>query len=826
LVDNNCEFSIPDYTGLAIATDNCDVTLTLTQSPLAGTVISGSGTVQEITITATDNAGNQSSCTFNITLDDTIAPEVICPSDFDEPVDANCSFIIPDYTSLAINSDNCDVAPVVTQSPDEGTVISGVGTTQTITFTITDADGNFSNCDFTISLIDTIAPVIDCLPNDTVSFDVSCEYTVGNYINQLIANDNCDIDLSYVQTPSEGTIINASQQVLITVTDDSGNQSTCTFDLIIEDTTAPEISCPADVTQGNDIGTCGAIVNYDIPTATDNCTVQSIALIEGLNSGDFFNVGTTVITYVATDGFGNTDTCSFNITVNDTELPFIICPNDIIQPNFADSCGAFVNYLLPFTSDNCGIDTLELISGFASDEFFPVGTTLVEYLVTDIHGNTNTCSFNVIINDEQIPEISECPENIVVTNDPGICGAVVTFDAPTATDNCAITSIVQVAGIPSGELYPIGTTQNSFLISDEAGNSIFCNFSVTVEDTEAPVIICPEDLILETDSGICGAVVNFNFPAFSDNCTEATIEQTGGLLSGDLFPVGTTELSFTVTDEAGNVSICTYNVIVNDTEAPIIECPEDIVTTDPIVLYPDPLHSDNCESEIELIEGLSSGDVFPHGFTTVTWVATDPSGNADTCSFTVLVNLAPEGLCDEFIFFENEEQVEIDVLANDIDLDGDSIFVVNAWSENGNITIAEDSLSILYSLIDPNFCGIDSVTYVIMDEYMAYDTTCVIIQVECFIDLIIPEGFSPNGDGVNDVLEILGIEDFPQNQLWIFNRWGHKVFEAAPYENNWDGRSQSFLTLGNGLLPKGTYFYVLDLGDGSKIFKGTIYLNY
>ena len=91
--------------------------------------------------------------------------------------------------------------------------------------------------------------------------------------------------------------------------------------------------------------------------------------------------------------------------------------------------------------------------------------------------------------------------------------------------------------------------------------------------------------------------------------------------------------------------------------------------------------------------------------------------------------------------------------------------------------------------------------------------------------LNIPEGFSPNGDGVNDVFVIRGMENYPNNTFVIFNRWGDKVYEANPYLNNWDGKSTTGLRVGGNELPIGTYFYVLDLGDGSKAIKGTIYLN-
>jgi gliding motility-associated-like protein len=92
-------------------------------------------------------------------------------------------------------------------------------------------------------------------------------------------------------------------------------------------------------------------------------------------------------------------------------------------------------------------------------------------------------------------------------------------------------------------------------------------------------------------------------------------------------------------------------------------------------------------------------------------------------------------------------------------------------------------------------------------------------------DFFIPEGFSPNGDGINDVFFIRGITRFPNNVFAIYNRWGDKVFGTNSYNNTWDGKATEGIRIGGDELPVGTYFYVLDLGDGSAVYKGTIYLN-
>lgn len=89
----------------------------------------------------------------------------------------------------------------------------------------------------------------------------------------------------------------------------------------------------------------------------------------------------------------------------------------------------------------------------------------------------------------------------------------------------------------------------------------------------------------------------------------------------------------------------------------------------------------------------------------------------------------------------------------------------------------------------------------------------------------IPEGFSPNGDGVNDFFVIRGLTTYPTHSIVIFNRWGEKVFQASPYNNDWQGLSQYGIVVGVGEgLPEGTYFYLLDKNNGEDPIKGSLYL--
>lgn len=111
--------------------------------------------------------------------------------------------------------------------------------------------------------------------------------------------------------------------------------------------------------------------------------------------------------------------------------------------------------------------------------------------------------------------------------------------------------------------------------------------------------------------------------------------------------------------------------------------------------------------------------------------------------------------------------------------------------------------------VDNGTCGSTS------DSLLVFIKDCLTIRV--------PDAFSPNGDGVNDTFVIPNLESYPKNSFQVFNRWGNKVLDRSPYLNNWDGVSQFGAVLGEKL-PESTYYYVLDLGDGSDAYTGFIYL--
>jgi gliding motility-associated-like protein len=97
--------------------------------------------------------------------------------------------------------------------------------------------------------------------------------------------------------------------------------------------------------------------------------------------------------------------------------------------------------------------------------------------------------------------------------------------------------------------------------------------------------------------------------------------------------------------------------------------------------------------------------------------------------------------------------------------------------------------------------------------------------IKCEGDLVIPQAFTPDGDGINDLFVIQGIEFTTENTLTIFNRWGNVVFTVSDYQNDWNGTSTSTMNFGGEELPTGTYFYLFDTGtEKYGVLKGSIYL--
>ncbi|MCB0395185.1 MAG: HYR domain-containing protein [Flavobacteriales bacterium] len=386
IANSSCQASLPDYTGLATASDDCDASPTITQSPAPGTTVTGDVTV---TLTATDASANTKQCNFNVVFSDTTRPSISCPGDQTVYASASCQTSLPNYTGLAVTTDNCDGSPVVTQSPTAGNPISA---NTVVTLTSTDATGNTNTCSFNVTFSDTTRPVITCPSDQSLYADVSCQASLPDYTGMASSSDNCDGSPVITQSPSAGNIITADTMVVLTSTDASGNTDTCSFMVHFSDTTRPVLVCPSDqIAYVN--GSCQATIGdyTSSVTLSDNCDGSPI-LTQAPPSGTVITAD-AVVTMTATDGSGNVATCTFNVLFTDTTKPVITCRTDTLI------CNPVFSYTPPIGTDQCAgaITTQTDGSGYTSGSTFPTGETVQQYTVTDAGGNQATCQFTVTV---------------------------------------------------------------------------------------------------------------------------------------------------------------------------------------------------------------------------------------------------------------------------------------------------------------------------------------------------------------------------------------------------------------------------------------------
>jgi hypothetical protein len=223
--------------------------------------------------------------------------------------------------------------------------------------------------------IDDIGPVITESPRDTVVANTTgqCGAIVSYELPK--GEDTCSdtVFVKLISGLAPGSFFPVGiTEVKYELSDTLKNKTLLSFKVKVEDKELPAISCPKDTIVNNNPGKCGAIVKYTVPTGTDNCPGAKTELTAGLGTGAFFPVGVTTETYTVTDASGNTQTCSFTVTVKDVEPPVITVKQKdtaLWPPNHKHHAIAIVDYIKS-VSDNCGGITIDdvVVSEVGSDE--------------------------------------------------------------------------------------------------------------------------------------------------------------------------------------------------------------------------------------------------------------------------------------------------------------------------------------------------------------------------------------------------------------------------------------------------------------------------
>ena len=432
-----------------------------------------------VELTASDGQ-SEDKCTATVVVIDNTLPIVICPAD----ITVQCAGDVPaPNTDLLSFSDNCGL-PIIPEHLNDVTDGEFNPEVQERIYQVTDRYGNMSQCTQKITIEDTTDPLLLCPQQFTVNVNENCEQTLVDVTAAVYVEDNCGTDqfLTVTQSPVPGTVVTANFNFVFTARDRSGNTSTCTVPAVVVDPISPSITCPGNITVSNDAGACGAVVDYVTPVGTDNCPGAITEKIIGLGSGAFFPLGSTVVKYEVSDVFGNKNTCDFTVTVNDTETPSITCPGNITVSNDAGACGAVVDYVPPVGTDNCpGAITKQLL-GLGSGAFFPLGSTIQKYEVSDAIGNKNTCEFAIIVNDDEAA-VARCKSTTITLNNGGIATLAPSDINNGSSDNCDVPLLS--IDLDVFDCYELGDHIVTLTAGDSKGQSSTCTAVVTVEGDDA-----------------------------------------------------------------------------------------------------------------------------------------------------------------------------------------------------------------------------------------------------------------------------------------------------------------------------------------------------
>ncbi|MNJ82942.1 HYR domain protein [compost metagenome] len=896
--DELCVFTLPNYGALATVNDACGI-VSVIQSPVIGSTVSANTT---ITLQAVDPSGNNASCSFTLTVLDTVPPKPTCPSLDTVYASASCTGIVPNLIpDVTVVVEYCTpfASLAFSQNPAPGTTLN---VTQNVFVTVTDLAGNAGGCFTHVLLFDTISPQVTCPANQTVSTNNGCTYDMGTFTTQATVIDNCSTVFSLNQSPAVGNSLPVGpNNVTIQAIDGAGNAQVCQFVLTVQDLTLPVINCPTGITAPVN-NQCLALVGNLVPlvSATDNCTASNLLVFAQNKPATLLFSDTITVLMTAIDLNGNIGSCSIFITAIDTLAPVVTCLSDT-NLTVSGTCSMTIPNLSGTHSavENCAPSNLLTISqnplpGTVVNN--PVGI-VISY--TDTSGNVGTCTTQAIPVESINPTIT-CPPAQSLNNGVSCYALITDLTAlATVTDNCSGYTLTQQ---PEAGTNLISGTHNVLItVTDLAGNSSSCITTFTIIETQAPAITCPGNI------STCNPLITYTNPVGTDNCY-FTISQTdvSGFSSGDIFPIGTTTQTYQIEDSSGNTSSCSFTVQV-------LQYPDTAFIPNSLIYLCDTYTTNIAAQAIQSGTGswnmLTGGGTITNanaaqttvqnlslGTNTFEWVVTSPTCGSRRDTLRIDVNMPPPqaNLPDSMYACATTSYI--------IQANSPGSNAQGTWSSNSPITINNihapvatilsipDGYHTIYWTISTNGCpstvdssiiyrplqaavltsdtslcldqlpidlhgsnaGNDQATYwielagtaTLTNKYNAntkltgaapgdlvllyklvhdfcgstQDTLRIHLDLCSESTFEIPTVFTPNHDGENDKFIIPNLyETYPDCKVMIINRWGSKVFESTGYAEAWDG------TFKGEDLPLGTYFYeIVSPNNDFKTLKGSI----
>jgi hypothetical protein len=477
------------------------------------------GTPQSVELTATDtNTGDTEQCTVTVTVTDGAAPTITCADDISTDNDnGDCSAYVT--VPFPVITDNCfsSNAPMGTQA-DPFTSLAQAGSVFGAGTFFFDVDGNqfstFVECGWimiasspsTATTDLTITSTVTPQSNSILPPAVYADLTIGRLRLNATGGPNLPFD---VETDNPAVLANLASNVVLhtgvvgganewtgdganrmVVPCNGGQTSNFTLDRGIFQAcgNASGLHWAPTIAAGG--SQAWVSVDYQSGTNDLNLWAQAAAPVISLtnditgtcDASGTYPVGTTTITWTATDAAGNMAQCTQDVTVIDAEAPAITCPAGVtvVAPSAA---GAVATYADPVGTDNCPSASTALTAGLASGSTFPIGTTPVEFTVTDAANLMTNCTFNVTVNGTA-PMI-ECPANIVVNADADDCETTVDF---TATESTGIPASTISYSIAPGSVFSVGPAVDVTATATNAAGTDACTIMVTVTGTCSAIL--------------------------------------------------------------------------------------------------------------------------------------------------------------------------------------------------------------------------------------------------------------------------------------------------------------------------------------------------
>jgi large repetitive protein len=368
------------------------------------------------------------------------------------------------------------------------------------------------------------------------------------------------------------------------------------------------------------------IVTIGIANAED---VIGVVSIEN-DAPDAFSLGDHNITWTAMDIAGNFVTATQKVSVIDTTTPTIIAPESI-QVEATSKLNNIVELGNATATDFIGIESITN----DAPEVFPFGETIVTWMATDLGGLTSTDTQTITVVDTTPPTVS-VPKLITIEATSETQNEV-DFGGVYADDLVGVASVTNDAP----ELFPFGLTTITWVVTDEAGNIATSLQQISVEDTTAPIISVPAEIVLEASSSQDN-IVNLGQAEASDLVSISSITND----APDTFALGESIVTWSAIDSSGNSANATQMITLIDTTIPTIEASEDIVieatsSDENIISLVAPSVSDSVS---DVVVTNDAPTFFSLGETIVTWIATDEQGNfaSSIQKINVIDTTAPE----------------------------------------------------------------------------------------------------------------------------------------------------------------------------------------